>query len=70
MNRVIIAIVLALILFSLYLIGKSHGRGGVISDSQTSTTKVSTPSSVNIDLDSRFNDFKDYGKLTFDKLHC
>lgn len=70
MNRLIIAFVLALILFSLYLIGKSQSRGGVISDRQVSTTKVSTPSSVNIDLDSRFNDFKDYGKLTFDKLHC
>lgn len=68
-NNILIAFIVLLILFSLYLIGRNEIPGaGTIN--RIISNKVTTPSTVNINLDSGFDNFKDHSKLNFDKLHC
>jgi hypothetical protein len=67
-NYILIGLVSILILFSLYLIGRTTGKGEAIEE--TIVSKVSAPSPVNINLDSGFNNFREHSTLTFDKLHC
>lgn len=70
MNKIIIGSFLALILFSLYLIASNSTKPGETSRRVIATSKVSGPSPVNIDLDSSFNNFKNFSTLTYNRLHC